>query len=387
MLIIINFWLASEILIVSASAPAVYFLSVGQGNGALVDLGQVEILIDAGKDEKAAKEIEKILGDSDKYIDVVVLTHPNYDHYGGLKYILNNYQVGAFVYNGKESHSPSFQKLKKLLKEKHLLMMQLGEGDSIKYQGNSFSVLSPDKKLLNLLDDNESSLVMMLKTKGRSFLFTGDIGQRTEDNLAGKYNLRADVLKVPHHGSRFSLSKKFFQAVSPLISIVSVGQNKYGHPHGEVLKTLFNLGSVIYRTDKEGTIKIPFSRFTAIAPPRYVFTPPRYQIKITAVQPESANSAYDEYVELLNYGPTDIDVSGWSLKKKTASGREYPLLSRRHFSGIIPAGKKFLIAHPQYQGEKRPDLFYSSRSYSLTRSNNSVILYDRSGAMVDEYRY
>ena len=87
-------------------------------------------------------------------------------------------------------------------------------------------------------------------------MLTGDIGFETENKLLQKYDLKSDILKVAHHGSRFSSGREFVEQVNPKISIIEVGKNPYGHPHPQVLETLASANSTIYRTDVDGTIKI-----------------------------------------------------------------------------------------------------------------------------------
>ena len=129
-------------------------------------------------------------------------------------------------------------------------------GDYIKYKDYYLSILSPDQIALSKDNKNEAGLVTMLEVNGNNVLLTGDIGFETEERLIKKYSLRSDVLKVGHHGSRFSSSREFVEQVGPRISIIGVGKNSYGHPHPQVLAILASINTTVYRTDLDGTIKI-----------------------------------------------------------------------------------------------------------------------------------
>jgi competence protein ComEC len=259
----------------SASAPEAWFLDVGQGDSQLLLLPRtapaalvrglprlgagepVKILIDAGPNRRAVEELDQVIGAyADKYIDVLILTHASADHYGGFNEILERYDVGAFIYNGRKSESAGFRNLMKLLEEKAVPVVELGGGSEILYAANRLSVLSPDSRLLNHRDINESSLVILYDSGGMRALFTGDIGFPAENAILAKgQDISADILKVGHHGSKFSSGEGFVRAVSPEISVISVGQNRYGHPTRRVLEVLERVGSRIYRTDLDGTVR------------------------------------------------------------------------------------------------------------------------------------
>src|SRR5690606_26297687 len=122
--------------------------------------------------------------------------------------------------------------------------------------------VSPDKNILQSDSSNEASLVFLFEGLGARFLFAGDIGIETENYLLEKnFDLSADVLKVPHHGSRHSSGENFISAVSPEISVIGVGQNRFGHPDPRVLQVLSLVGSEVYRTDEDGNIKVSLDLF------------------------------------------------------------------------------------------------------------------------------
>lgn len=235
-----------------------YFLNVGQGDGELVVWpNDVKILIDAGPANKTAAEFSFLFSPFNRYIDLIILTHPELDHFGGLIDIIKRYKIGAFIFNGEIKDSNGFGDLEKIIQENKIKTIILSESDKIKYLENYFDVLSPSKDLSSGAT-NEDGLVLKLNSQNLKALFTADIGEKTEQNLIRKYGdyLKADILKVAHHGSKFSSSENFLAMVSPKISVFEVGKNSYGHPNDGVMERLKNLGSKIFRTDQNGTIKI-----------------------------------------------------------------------------------------------------------------------------------
>ena len=238
----------------------IYFFDVGQGDSELVILpGGVQILIDGGKGNQAAQELTSILPFFDRYLDLVVLSHPETDHYLGLIEVLKNYRVGAFIFNGRKGTADSWPALVKVIKDNKIPAVVLAAGDKICYRENCFDVLSPTKDFLNGRDTNDSSLVMKLSAGGSQSLFTGDIGEKVEDFLIKNYDLKIDILKVGHHGSKFSTSQKFLDAVQPKLAFIEVGKNSYGHPTREVLNRLASVGAAIFRTDIDGALKLVIS--------------------------------------------------------------------------------------------------------------------------------
>jgi competence protein ComEC len=169
---------------------------------------------------------------------------------------LKRYQVGAFIFNGRNGIASSWQELIKVIEESNVPAIILAAGDKINYLDNGFNFLLPDKNFIQSLDLNETTLVTLLKTQGVKILFTGDIGAETENYLMQKYDLDIDVLKVAHHGSKFSSSAEFLKKLSPKLAIIEVGKNSYGHPTPEVLNRLASVGAQIFRTDQDGMIKL-----------------------------------------------------------------------------------------------------------------------------------
>lgn len=237
--------------------PEVYFLDVGQGDSELVVLpDNVKVLIDGGPDKKILGNVSSAFSYFNRHIDLAIMTHAQLDHFGGLIEILKRYQVGAFVWSGIGNDTASFAELEKVLKENKVPQIILAEGDRIKYKNNIFEILYPSGSLSSAKDLNDAALVIKFSSDKGKILFTADIGKKIEEYLARKYDLRADILKVGHHGSKYSSMENFLKEVRPKISVIEVGKNSYGHPTKDVLARLSDIGSKIFRTDKNGIIKL-----------------------------------------------------------------------------------------------------------------------------------
>jgi len=251
---------------VIAGAPSdvldVYFLDVGQGDSSLIVLPYgPKVLIDGGPDKSVLAQLDKILTPTDRYIDLLILSHPEMDHFAGFIPVLDRYRIGAFVYNGRDGEIEAWKDLLKILEEKRIPTIVLGAGDKINYRDNDIDILSPDENFVRG-ELNNTALVAKLDSEGAKLLFTGDIGFKVEEKLIDKYNLDIDVLKVAHHGSKYSSGINFISEATPLFSVIQVGKNRYGHPTKEAIARLAQTGSSIYRNDEDGLVhfKIKDSR-------------------------------------------------------------------------------------------------------------------------------
>ena len=228
----------------------VYFLDVGQGDSSLIYSKHKVILIDTGGNDniKVSDNTIKFLKSTGKSkINYLVLTHGDYDHMGEAINLVNNFKVEKVIFNCGEFNELEKDLIKVLDKKK------------IPYYSCIKELNIDDNKLyfLNNKDygnENDNSSVIYTKLNNHKFLFMGDAGVEVEEDLIEKYNLQdIDVLKVGHHGSKTSSSKKFIDEIEPKYSIISVGKNnRYGHPNNEVLNNIKD--SKIYRTDLDGSI-------------------------------------------------------------------------------------------------------------------------------------
>ncbi len=257
-LLILNAFIWQAVYAGRQSDLTVSFLDVGQGDAILIESPSGgRVLIDGGPSRKVLSELGKALPFGDSRIDAVVATHPDTDHIGGLAFVLDRYDVDAFVYSGKRAENNAGASIKKSLEEKGIPLLQARRGMIMDLGGGALvTILFPNQDV-SRLESNDASIVARLDFKDESFLLTGDAERRTENILLGinAGELDTDVLKVGHHGSRTSSSQSFLDAVTPEYAVISAGKNnRYGHPHPEVIKRLKNLGSKILNTAEEGTI-------------------------------------------------------------------------------------------------------------------------------------
>jgi len=237
---------------------AIHFLNVGQGDSQFVILpGGVKVLIDGGPaNGKALSELASILPATDRYIDILIMSHPQADHFSGLIDVFKTYKIGAFLWSGREGMATSFADLKEAFKTNGAMSVIIGKGDRIKYKESSVLVLAPWKELMESKELNDTTVVLELMSKNSKTLFTGDIGANIENQLAAWKLGQVDILKVSHHGSKYSSSKLFIDAIKPKLSIIEVGKNSYGHPTDQTLSRLSGVGSSIYRTDNDKTVRV-----------------------------------------------------------------------------------------------------------------------------------
>lgn len=237
----------------------IYFFDVGQGDAELVVFpGGAKILIDGGPPNgKVLRGITKALSPFSRRIDLVANTHPQLDHYGGLRGVAERYKIGAFLSSGVSAPAPGFSALFSELENNGVEKVVLRSGDRIRYGESVIEVLSPTSEIVAAAKDlNDVSLVLALKSKNTSVIFTGDIGGRTEELAGEKVNFPSDILKVAHHGSKYSSAASFLKSVNPKIAVIEVGKNSYGHPTKEALARLRAAGALVFRTDRDGTVKI-----------------------------------------------------------------------------------------------------------------------------------
>lgn len=243
----------------------VSFLDVGQGDAILINyLQQYQILIDSGSSgKKVLAELSGVMPFMDNKIEVIIVTHPDRDHFAGFIDVLKKYEVGLVLDNGQDSDDEVWQEFQKLIVNKKIPKQIIVEGSALRVQGAEgtkgfkFKFFNPDKIVSDKKEKNDSSVVVRLDYGENSFLFTGDIGFEAEmDMIFDKENLDVDWLKAGHHGSKYSGSDFFLARVTPEWSIISVGENSYGHPTEEALNRLRKVGSEILRTDELGTITV-----------------------------------------------------------------------------------------------------------------------------------
>lgn len=238
----------------------VAFLNVGQGDAIYIHAPNGNsALIDGGPpDGKVLSELGSMMSFFDRGIDVVIATHPDQDHIGGLPEVLSRYHVRALFESGLASENGVYFAMEKEAEKEGSRKILARGGEKIRLARNVIlEILYPDKSFPPRTDTNSASVVVKLTYGNESFLFTGDLPQEQENGLVRKYGtaLHVNVLKFGHHGSKTSTSPEFLADVSPEYGIVSAGEgNKYGHPHKETLDLAEKDNVKVLRTDTEGRI-------------------------------------------------------------------------------------------------------------------------------------
>jgi competence protein ComEC len=238
----------------------VSFLDVGQGDSILIESPSGhQILVDGGPGPAAVTSaLGKAVPFWDHSLDLVILTHPQDDHLSGLIGVLERYQVGLFLDSGEECASEACQRFWELVEGKETPYRKVEGGMRVELgDGVRIEILHPPSALLRGTpsDVNNNSVVLKVTMGRASFLLTGDIEEVGERALlASGQPLRSLVLKAPHHGSATSLTPPFLREVSPQLVIISVGENRFGHPAPETLAKLSSLTTL--RTDEEGAIEV-----------------------------------------------------------------------------------------------------------------------------------
>ena len=229
----------------------VVFFNVGQGDSIFIETDQGhQILVDGGPDNSVLNSLEKEMNPFDKNIDMIILTHADKDHLAGIVSVLKTYEVDVLILTGEESDSDLFKEFKELITDKKVITVDAY--DKITIGEIVLEIYNP--LISNLSDLNDTSIVFKLIHGSSSFLLTGDVSSNLEDDLIKEFDLKSDVLKIAHHGSKYSTTIDFLKEVAPDCAIISVGKNSYGHPSTEVLENLENEKIKILRTDIDGKI-------------------------------------------------------------------------------------------------------------------------------------
>ena len=236
----------------------VHYLDVGQGDSALIETPSgVQVLVDGGKDATVLRKLAQEMSFFDRSIDIVVGTHPDKDHIGGLIDVLKRYTVSTILTTENKGESGTSAQYNKLKTVEGAEVINVRRGQNIILDASTtMRILFPDSDPTNM-ESNTSSIVFQLVYGSSTFMFTGDSPKNIEEYLVltEGSGLKSDVLKLGHHGSRTSTSELYLDEVRPLFAIISAGKdNSYGHPHVEVTDLLFNKRITSLETSKEGTI-------------------------------------------------------------------------------------------------------------------------------------
>lgn len=248
-----NYSYATEVNSVVDGDFKVNFIDVGQGDSIFIEFpNDKTMLIDSGEVNKGEVVTSYVGSLGYSKIDYLVLTHPHTDHIGGAYDVINNFSIGEIYMPKVSSNSKTYYNLLSIIKDKGMSIKSAREGVVIDNNEElNIEILSPVKNEYS--DLNNYSIVIKITYLDNSFLFMGDAETLVEEEITSDVNV--DVIKVGHHGSSSSSSLDFVKRVSPKYAIISVGDdNIYNHPHDIIIDRYKNVGSIIYRTDKDSNI-------------------------------------------------------------------------------------------------------------------------------------
>jgi competence protein ComEC len=253
----------------------VIFPDVGQGDCALIELSSGRnILIDGGgtyddRFDTGRRALAPFLWNRGVHkLDLVILSHPHPDHMNGLKFILKKFDVSETWSHGQDTDLPGYEDFRQVIADKRINHRIVSADDTPSLLGDTeLRLLHPapgfrsrDRKAYAA--ENSRSLVVKIRSEGRVFLFSGDIGIEAENDILRRgQDLKCDLLKVPHHGSKSSSSEAFVSQTKPAIAVVTVGRgNRYHHPSEDIIARYENAGARVYRTDTGGAVMVNVER-------------------------------------------------------------------------------------------------------------------------------
>jgi competence protein ComEC len=239
------------------SVLSVHFIDVGQGDSILIKSKDSAVLIDAGDNDKASIVTNYLKQQDVKKINLLVGTHPHADHIGGLDAVINDFEIEKILMPKISGNlvptTKTYKDVLESISKKGLKISQPTTGETFSFGNFSLEVLSEVAEYANL---NDYSIVLKLTCGDFSALFAGDAESVVEEKLLQK-NIKANVFKASHHGSKTSNSVEFLKKVAPSDVVICVGiGNKYFHPHSEILDRFKAQSINVYRTDLKGSIVV-----------------------------------------------------------------------------------------------------------------------------------
>ena len=290
----------------------VHFLDVGQGDSIFIESANGKTMLVDGGVKGAGQQVVSYLKELGvNKLDIVVATHPDADHIGGLIPVLQSIDIGQFYDSGKVHTSQTFEEMLTLIDTKNIPYHVPTTGENIAFDDDlTVKVLNANE---HATDNNDASIVLKIVYGNVSFLLTGDAGIALEKDML-QNDVQATFLKAGHHGSNTSSSEKFIQAVHPEVTVLSYGEgNKYGHPHAEVVERLQAVGSKIYATAEAGTVIVSTDGVNYDVQSKEwsggnISTPP------SAASVEIiSKDLIDEIVGIKNNGSEAVSLKDWQL--------------------------------------------------------------------------
>lgn len=301
----------------------VHFIDVGQGDSIFIESPNGKtMLVDGGVKGAGQKVVSYLKELGVNKLDIVVATHPDADHIGGLIPVLNSIDIGQFYDSGKVHTSQTFEEMLTLIDTKNIPYNVPKTGDSIAFDDDiNVKVLNANE---HATDNNDASIVLKVTYGNVSFLLTADAGIALEKEMM-QNDVKATILKAGHHGSNTSSSPEFIQKVHPEVTILGYGEgNKYGHPHAEVVERLQAIGSKIYATAEAGTVIVSTDGVNYDVNSKewsgtIASAPSKTSLSVSAPKTTSASveivskDLIEEVVGIKNNGNEAVSLKDWQL--------------------------------------------------------------------------
>lgn len=232
----------------------VHFLDVGQGDSTLIKAGDHAMLIDAGENNQGEEVTAYLESQGVEKLDYLIGTHPDSDHIGGMDVTINAFDSDKIFMPEVEKDTKTYKDVIASAEKKSEEIVAPEVGDTYPLGEATFTIVCPNGE--DYSSANDFSIGILLEHGENRFLFVGDAEEESEEEMLDQeMDLKADVYKVSHHGSRTATSEAFLQEISPEYAVISCGEgNTYGHPHAEVLNELRAEHVKVFRTDEQGTI-------------------------------------------------------------------------------------------------------------------------------------
>lgn len=232
----------------------VHFIDVGQGDSVLIKQGENSMLIDAGDNGYGPTVVDYLKTNKIETLDYVIATHPHADHIGGMKDVINSFNIGKVIMPNVTHTTKTFENMLLAIQHKGLKITPAQVGDIYEVGDSKFTIIAPNKSEYDNL--NNYSVSIKLEYGDNSFVFTGDAETQSEKEMANNgIDIKADVFYAGHHGSDTSNTSAILDKIKPSYVVIPVGAgNKYNHPDSIVINRLEERNIEIYRNDLHGTV-------------------------------------------------------------------------------------------------------------------------------------
>ncbi|WP_223700434.1 MBL fold metallo-hydrolase [Sutcliffiella deserti] len=356
----------------------VHFIDVGQGDAILLQTPNgLNVLIDTGPKQSSSKLVSYLKKVSVSTINLLIITHPDFDHIGGIPSLLEKVPVNKILDSGKAHSTLSFIQYKQYVWNNIVPVQYAKEKMKLEIDPNlKIKVLNSG---VGKKETNDASIVLQITYGDVKFLFMGDTEEIEEKRLTRKYRLSSTVLKVAHHGSNSSSTASFLKEVKPKIAVISAGKdNDFGHPHQPVLNRLIESGADVYNTAEAGSVIFSTDGnllFVNNRPWLYANTEERTKTDAVVI---TDLDVMEETVTLQNKGESTVDLSNWKLiSKKGYQTFDFPKAFK-----LAPGEMIYITSGAQKKQFKRYIHWLSD--YLWNDKGDTAQLFNDKGELVDE---